>query len=149
VRNTLVLIVPRQSSTAPAGLPDLQDPAVRRIALGNPASVPAGRYARAALEKAGVWQKLGPKFILAQNVRQALDYVARGETDAGLVYATDAAIMAGKVRVAATVPTPAPIVYPVALVKDSRQRALAETFLALLASAQAQAVFAKLGFSSS
>jgi molybdate transport system substrate-binding protein len=147
LRNALVLIAPAGSPMRLTGVAGLEDPAVRRIAIGNPASVPAGRYARAALDKAGMWGRIGPKLILAQNVRQALDYVARGEVDAGLVYATDAAIMASKVRVAATVPTTTPIAYPVALVKDTRNRALAESFLALLESAPAQAVFSKYGFS--
>src|SRR5690606_31394400 len=64
---------------------------VRRIAMGNPDSVPAGRYTRLALEAAGVWGTLQPRMILTQNVRQALDYVARGEVDAGFVYGSDVA----------------------------------------------------------
>jgi molybdate transport system substrate-binding protein len=147
LRNSLVLIIPTASTTTLTGLSSLEQAAVRRIAIGNPASVPAGRYARAAMEKAGLWSKLEPKFILAQNVRQALDYVARGEVDTGLVYATDAAIMKDKVRVAAAVPTPTPIVYPVALVKDTRNRALAESFSRFLGSDAARGVFARYGFS--
>lgn len=147
LRNTLVLITPTASTTTLAGLPSLESAAVRRIAIGNPASVPAGRYARAAMEKAGLWSKLEPKLVFSQNVRQALDYVARGEVDAGLVYATDAAIMKDKVRVAAEVSTTTPIRYPVALVKDSRNRALAESFSKFLGSDAAQGVFARYGFS--
>jgi molybdate transport system substrate-binding protein len=147
LRNTLALIVPAGGSTQLTSLNGLDAPAVRRIAIGNPASVPAGRYARDALEKAGLWSKLEPKFIPAQNVRQALDYVARGEVDAGIVYATDAAIMSGKVRVAIEIPTTRPIVYPVAIVKDARNRALAESFVKMLGSDQAHAVFKRYGFS--
>ncbi len=147
LRNALVLIVPAASTTKLTGLSSLEDAAVRRIAIGNPASVPAGRYARAAMEKVGIWSKLEPKLILAQNVRQALDYVARGEVDAGLVYATDALIMKDKVRVTAEAPTPIPILYPVALVKDSRNRALAESFAKFLGSDAAQRVFARYRFS--
>jgi molybdate transport system substrate-binding protein len=120
---------------------------VRRIAIGNPASVPAGRYAREALESAGLWSKLEPKYILAQNVRQALDYVARGEVDAGVVYATDAAIMTDKVRVAAQIATQTPIAYPIAIVKDTRHRALADSFSKLLGAPAAQEVFKRYGFS--
>jgi molybdate transport system substrate-binding protein len=145
--NTLTLIIPAGASTKPGSLGGLEDAAVRRIAIGNPASVPAGRYAKEAMEKAGMWAKLEPKLILAQNVRQALDYVARGEVDAGLVYATDAAIMAGKVSVAAEIPTTTPVLYPIAVVKDTRNRALADAFLKLLGTDQAQAVFKKYGFS--
>jgi molybdate transport system substrate-binding protein len=147
LRNSLVLIAPAATSTALTGLASLEKAAVRRIAIGNPASVPAGRYARAAMEQAGVWRKLEPKLIMAQNVRQALDYVARGEVDAGLVYATDAAIMAGKVQVAAEVPTTTPIAYPVALVKDSRNRALGEAFSRLLGTDAAWKIFGRYGFS--
>ena len=147
LRNSLVLIVPAAATRKLAGLSSLDDAGVRRIAIGNPASVPAGRYARAALEKAGVWAKLEPKLVLARNVRQALDYVARGEVDAGLVYATDAAIMKEKVEVAAEIPTPAPIFYPVALIEDSRNRELAEAFAKFLGSDAAQGVFARYGFS--
>jgi molybdate transport system substrate-binding protein len=147
LRNSLVLIVPASATTPLSGLSSLEQAAVRRIAIGNLASVPAGRYARAAMEKAGVWSELESKFILAQNVRQALDYVARGEVDAGLVYATDAAIMKDEVRVAAEVPTTTPIVYPVALIKGSRNRALAESFSKFLGSDAAQGVFARYGFS--
>jgi molybdate transport system substrate-binding protein len=146
LRNQLVLIAPAGSKTPVEGLASLQEAAVRRIALGNPASVPAGRYARQALESAGLWSKLEPKCIFAQNVRQALDYVARGEVDAGLVYATDAAIMADKVRVAADVPTDRSIVYPIAVVKDTRNHAVADAFLQFLGSSEAQAVFARYGF---
>ena len=147
LRNKLVLIAPSGSSTALSGLTSLEDPAVRRIAIGNPATVPVGRYSREAMEKAGVWSSLEPKFIMAQNVRQALDYVARGEVDAGLVYTTDAAIMAGKVRVAAEIPTTTPIVYPVALINDTRNRARAEAFVKVLGSEAAQGIFTRYGFS--
>jgi len=77
--------------------------------------VPAGRYARGALEAAGLWTAVEPRTISAQNVRQALDYVAREEVDAGFVYASDAALMPGKVKVAFTVATVTPIRYPVAV----------------------------------
>jgi molybdate transport system substrate-binding protein len=147
LHNKLVLIAPAASTTALSGLASLEDAAVHRIAIGNPAAVPAGRYAKTALEAAGLWSKLEPKYILAQNVRKALDYVARGEVDAGIVYSTDAAIMKGKVRVAAEIPLDKPIAYPVAIVKDTRNRALAEAFSKMLGSPEAQAIFTRYGFS--
>jgi len=145
--NKLTLIAPASASIPLTGLASLADAAVRRIAIGNPASVPAGRYAREAMDRAGVWNRLEPKLILAQHVRQVLDYVARGEVDAGLVYATDAAIMAEKVKVKAEIPTSTPIAYPVALVNDTRKRALAEAFMKTLTSPQAQSIFKRYGFS--
>jgi molybdate transport system substrate-binding protein len=147
LHNKLVLVAPAASTASLSSLASLEDAAVRRIAIGNPASVPAGRYAKRALEAAGLWSKLEPKYILAQHVRQALDYVARGEVDAGIVYATDAAIMKGAVRVAAEIPLDKPIAYPVAIVKETRNRALAQAFSKMLESPAAQAVFTRYGFS--
>ena len=80
-------------------------------------------------------------------MRQALDYVARAEADAGIVYSTDAVIIAGTVVIAPEVPLDRPIVYPVAIVKDARNRASAESFLRSLGSPQARAIFARYGFS--
>ena len=92
---------------------------MRQVAIGVPASVPVGRYTKAVLEKAGLWAQIEAKMIGAQSVRQVLDYVARGEVDAGFVYATDAALMPDKVRIAFTVPTERPCCYPIAVVAAS------------------------------
>src|SRR5262249_49489273 len=131
--NRLVLIVPVGSPLQLSGVMDLQSPAVKRIAVGNPSSVPVARYAREALKTAGILQELQQKYILTEHVRQSLDYVVRGKADAGFVYSTDAAIMRDKVKIVATVPTTTPIRYPIGIVKDSRQRSLAEAFVGLLA----------------
>jgi molybdate transport system substrate-binding protein len=139
------LAVP-QPSSPPKTLNDLAQPAFARIAIGLPASVPAGRYAQAALEAAGLWAAIAPKAIGAHHVRQALDYVARGEVDAGFVYATDAALMAGKVKVAFTVPTAQPILYPVATLAAGPQAAQGVKFVDFLFTPAAQAVLAKHGF---
>ncbi|HEX6832218.1 MAG TPA: molybdate ABC transporter substrate-binding protein, partial [Rudaea sp.] len=102
--NALVLIASRDAPL-PKALADLNTDAYPRIAIGNPDSVPAGRYAKEALTAAHLWEPLQPRLVPTQNVRQALDYVARGEAEAGFVYATDAAAQAGKVKVALAVPT--------------------------------------------
>ena len=146
VSNRLVLVVPASSSRAPAALADLADPGFARVAIGQPASVPAGRYARAALEKAGLWTSVAPRTIAAQSVRQALDYVARGEVDAAFVYATDAAIAPDRVRIAFAVPTDVPIRYPIAALAKARHRAEAARFVDFVASDAARAVLAKHGF---
>ncbi len=143
--NALVLIVPT-AAAAPTSLVNLRDSAYRAIAIGNPDSVPAGRYARQALQAAQLWDALQPKLVQAQNVRQALDYVARGEAEAGFVYATDAAAQAQKVHVAFSVPTATPVRYPVAAVASCAQKPTACEFVQFLLSAQAQAVFARHGF---
>jgi molybdate transport system substrate-binding protein len=144
--NTLVLVVPAQQAVAVAALGDLAAPAVRRIAIGKPASVPAGRYARHALQAAGLWAALEPKFVPADNVRQVLDYVARGDVEAGFVYRTDAALASDRVRVVLAPAGVPPIAYPAAVVATSRQPALARDFHAFLLSAQAQALLAGRGF---
>lgn len=144
--NALVVIVPAQAARVPNALNALSQPGYQRLAIGVPASVPVGRYARGVLEKAGLWSAIEPKMIGAQNVRQALDYVARGEVDAGFVYATDAALMPDKVKIALRVPTEQAILYPVAPIAASSNHASAEKFVAFVHSAQAQAVLAKYGF---
>ena len=153
--NTLVVVVPAVAGPSsnpprPASLPktldDLTRPAFARIAVGLPASVPAGRYAQGVLEAAGLWTTISPKVIGAHSVRQALDYVARAEVDAGFVYATDAALMPDKVQVAFTVPTAQPILYPAAPLAAAAQAAQGTKFVDFLLTPGAQAVLAKHGF---
>lgn len=146
VSNTLVLITPSDSTLALAALGDLKQPGVKRIALGQPSGVPAGRYAKGALEAAKLWADIEPKAVYAQNVRQALDYVARGEAEAGFVYGTDAAVLKDKVKVALTVPTETPIRYPVALIAGGPNPAAARAFVDYLLSPAGQAVLARYGF---
>lgn len=142
--NALVLVAPTGSPLA--GLGELARPGVKRIAAGKPASVPVGRYTRQALEAAGLWVPLQPKLVWADNVRQVLDYVARGEVEAGFVYRSDAEPARDRVTVVATVAGHAPIRYPAAAVADSRQPALARAFVDFLGSAEARAVLARHGF---
>lgn len=144
--NALVVIVPAAATSVPKALADLGGGAFARIAIGLPASVPVGRYTQRALVAAGLWHAIEPKMIGASNVRQALDYVARAEVDAGFVYATDAALIPGKVKVALTVATVEPVRYPAAPLAASPNAALAARFVDFLGSAAAQAVFAKHGF---
>ncbi|MFM7532052.1 MAG: molybdate ABC transporter substrate-binding protein [Rubrivivax sp.] len=146
VSNTLVLIVPAGRAQTPRSLGELTGPGYARIAIGLPASVPVGRYAKGALEAAGLWGVIRPKMIGAHHVRQALDYVARSEVDAGFVYATDAAVMPEKVHVAFTVPTSKPILYPAAVLAAAPQPALAGRFLEFLLMPEAQTVFVRHGF---
>ncbi|MFV0282244.1 MAG: molybdate ABC transporter substrate-binding protein [Castellaniella sp.] len=146
-RNEVVLVVPVDNPQGIASLADLDKPGVKRIALGNPASVPVGRYTKAALEKAGAWEKVKAHEILGQNVRQVLSYVERGEVDAGFVYATDAAIMKDKVKVIQAIETPVPVAYPIALVQRDGRASEATGFLEFVLSAKGQAVLARYGFS--
>lgn len=145
-RNSLVVAAPAAGKLRIGSLHDLTHYRFDRIAVSNPASVPVGRYAKAALEKAGVWQTLQPKIINTQHVRQSLDYIARGEVDAGFVYNTDAVLMKDKVKILKHVPTGKPVTYPVAVTKQSTARAEAERFVRYILSAQGQAVLNRYGF---
>ncbi|RZL39372.1 MAG: molybdate ABC transporter substrate-binding protein [Rubrivivax sp.] len=144
--NSLVLITPAQGSPAIGALADLARPEVKRIAVGKVASVPVGRYTQQALESVQLWEPLAPKFVFADNVRQVLDYVSRGEVEAGFVYRTDAELARSKVTIALTVGGHAPATYPAAVVADSRQPALAREFVAFLGGTEAQAILARYGF---
>jgi molybdate transport system substrate-binding protein len=144
--NSLVIVTPIDSVLAFKVMSDLGQPGVKRFAIGNPASVPAGRYAKNALSAASQWGAIESKAVYAQNVRQALDYVARGEVDAGFVYATDALTQKDKVKVAASVPTTTPIRYPIAGVAGSANLGAARKFVEFVTSAAGQAVLARHGF---
>ena len=145
LRNTLVLIAPPDS-----GLRDFQglaNPSIRSIAVGDPASVPAGLYARQTLAALHLLEKLDAKLVFGSDVRQVLTFVETGNADAGLVYSTDAQA-SGKVRVVAAAPESAhdPIVYPAAVVKGSRGEEAARKFVEYLGSPAAQQIFVRYGF---
>lgn len=155
--NTLVVIVPASvpATQMPDSLAALQTSAIQRIAIGDPRSVPAGRYAQAALQagSAGTgapgrdrYRALEAKWIHAQSVRQVLDYVARGEVDAGFVYATDAALMKDRVRVAFPVALADPVRYPVAVLRHAPQHALAVSFVDFLMAPQGREILLRFGF---
>ena len=146
VRNTLVLIVPKDAKTLPARLDDLAQAGIIRVAIANPASVPVGRYSQTALETANLWTVVQAKAIHTQNVRQSLDYVARGEVDAGFVYATDAALMKDKVKVAFEVPLKTDILFPVAKAAASANTAAAISFIHYLFTPAAQDILGRYGF---
>ena len=147
VRNKVVLIVPAQDDHNIKALDDLTKKSVTRIAFGNPDTVPAGRYTQAALKQNDHWDTVKDRQILGQNVRQVLDYVARGEVDAGFVFATDAAIMSDAVTVVQALSSPVPVLYPIALVKRDGRSDDATLFLDYVLSEQGQAILQKYGFS--
>jgi molybdate transport system substrate-binding protein len=147
-RNVLTVIKPADSRLDISKPGDLLDPRVKRIVIGNPKTVPVGQYSEESLRALGLWERIQSKLILAENVRQALDYVVRGEVDAGFVYTTDAATRVGKVTEAfrPADDTYRPIVYPAAVMAASRQRVLARSFIDFVVSREGQAVLARLGF---
>jgi len=152
--NSIVLIAPKDSKTDNANIgpvnigPGFDIAKLAgdgKIATGDVKSVPAGKYAKAALEKLGSWQSAAPKFAMADNVRAALTLVARGEASLGIVYSTDARIEPG-VKIIGTFPAdshPA-IIYPIAATTTARPEAA--DYLAFLRSTAAKNVFEKYGF---
>jgi molybdate transport system substrate-binding protein len=147
-RNVLTVIKPAGSVLDISKPADLLDPKVRRIVIGNPRTVPVGQYAEESLKALALWDRVQPKLVFAENVRQALDYVARGEVEAGFVYSTDIPVRAGQVTEAfrPAEDTYRPVTYPVAVVKDSRQPALARAFIDLLMTREGESALSRLGF---
>lgn len=147
--NALVLVAPPKSAVTKTE--DLRQPSVKRIAVGNPDSVPAGRYTRDALQSLQLWEVLKPKMVMGESVRQVLDYVSRGEVDAGFVYRTDAVHSAPKTEIRATMSGHKPIVYPIAVAannaNDKAKQGAAQDFVNFVCSAKGQAILAKYGFS--
>jgi molybdate transport system substrate-binding protein len=141
--NRLVWIVPANAAIPARPLDALG--AAGRLALADPQYVPAGKYAKTALERLGAWPSVAKRIAAAENVRAALALVARGEAPLGIVYQTDAK-SEPKVRVAAMLDEDlhAPIVYPVALLRSAGPRA--EAYLAFLSGPRGRATFEKYGF---
>lgn len=146
IGNKLVLVVPMDSALKLNSVQDLTQPAVKGIAIGTPASVPVGRYTKSVLEAAGLWSALETRLINAENVRQVLAYVARGEVEAGFVYGSDVGVKKDKVQVVLNVPTPKPVIYPIARIGASKNQAQADAFIAWVRSAAGQDVLLKHGF---
>jgi molybdate transport system substrate-binding protein len=148
VGNALVLIAPAQAAT-PHSFQDLTNPAVKALALGETSTVPAGMYARQTLEHLGLFAALEKKVVYAKDVRAVLTYVETGNADAGLVYQTDANTST-KVRVVAVAPADShdPILYPAAVLRNSKNKPAAHAFLEFLQGPDARAVFQKYGFTS-
>lgn len=140
-KNNLVLIAPKGSHSV-TGLQDLLS--LGHIAIGNPDSVPAGRYAKESLVRAGLWEKLAPKFIYATSVRQALDYVSRGEVDAGFVYGTDARQQQDRVDVIEIMKNHETVVYPIAVCANGGKAA--QEFINFVLSPAGQNILEKYGF---
>lgn len=147
LENKIVFIVPAGSKAGFENFKDIVD--AKMIALGDPESVPAGQYGKESLVKLGLWNQVEKKLSLGTNVTEVLNWVAEGSADAGIVYATDAASMPKKVTVVAEAPegSVSKIIYPVARLKNSRNKEAADAFLQFLQSDEALQVFKEAGFS--
>ena len=148
LNNRLVLVAPVNSPLAMVDTGLLAQDTIRRIAIGEPNSVPAGIYGKEALIYLGVWDAVQPKLIPSTDVRSTLAYVESGEVDVGIVYQTDAKL-SKKVKVIYQFPdsSHSPIVYPAAVLRDTGSKILAQAFLEYLQTAEAAAIFEKHGFS--
>lgn len=147
LENKIVLIVPAGSQSGFEKFEDIEH--AETIALGDPASVPAGQYAQEALTSLGIWDKIQDKVSFGTNVTEVLNQVAASSADAGIVYATDAASMADQVEVVAEAPEGSlakKVIYPVAVVKESAHETEAKNFVEFLKSEEAMKVFEAYGF---
>ncbi len=146
--NSIVLIVPSTSMVRISSLRGLLNEGIRRIAIGNPRTVPAGEYSEEVLKHLELRDKLRDKLIFAGNVRQVLDYVARGEVDAGMVYASDAGTRPDEVKIAAEVPAEShrPVLYTAAVVRGTGNKALAGEFIEMVTSGKGQKILSDYGF---
>jgi molybdate transport system substrate-binding protein len=145
--NRLAVVVPEESNLKIASAADLAGTTVRKIAFANPEAVPAGRYAKAWLTKAGVWEKLQEKIVPYPDVRATLAGVEAGAVDAGVVYRTDAAVV-HHTKVAFEVPEEEGprIAYPLAALKDRPQAESTRRTIACLSGETARPVYERFGF---
>lgn len=147
LENKIVLIVPSGDEGKMASFEDIRKAEI--IALGDPASVPAGQYAREALINLGLWEEIQDRVSLGTNVTEVLNQVAAGSADAGIVYATDAAGMEEQVEMVAEAPKGSlsdRVIYPVAVIEHSTHKKTAESFVEFLKTKEALAVFEEYGF---
>jgi len=146
--NRLAVVTPPGRPLRGSDASALADASIRRIAIGDPAAVPAGFYAKQYLERRGLWQALQRKLLPLSNVRAALGAVESGGADAAIVYESDAAA-SDRVALAFVVPAgeAPPIIYPAAIVGRSANRDAAERFLAFLRGPEARGIFRRLKFS--
>ncbi|OEF95897.1 molybdate ABC transporter substrate-binding protein [Desulfuribacillus alkaliarsenatis] len=134
IKNVLVLVTHKDNSTVNS-IEDLTNSGVRNIGLGSPDSVPAGEYAKQTLEYVGIWEDVESKMVYGQNVRQVLTYVETQNAEAGFVFQSDT-VVSDQVRIVAEAPAGAheEILYPVAIVQDSKNKEVAADFMEFLKS---------------
>jgi molybdate transport system substrate-binding protein len=146
--NSVVLIVPAGVKTSLKSFEGLVAADIKKIAIGNPKTVPAGRYAEEVFNYFKLLPAIKDRFIFTENVRQVLDYVARDEVDAGVVYATDAAARPKETTIVAVAPEEShkPVIYPIAMVKGAKSESSAKAFISLVRSPEGQKILQKYGF---
>ncbi len=148
-RHVLVLIEPGNGQPL-YSLGDLTRAEIKKIAVGNPKTVPAGQYTEQTFTRLKLLPDIQSKLIYAEDVRQVLDYVMRGEVDAGVVYSSDTLIGGNNIKTVVRAPDDAhdPILYPIAIMKESQRADAAQKFIDLVLSSEGQGILAKHGFAS-
>ena len=145
-RNSLVLAVPAENPAKVGSLADLSGDMVKSIGIGTPETVPAGQYAKGALEANGLYNTLKPKMIFGESVRQVLDYLKRGEIDCGFVYGTDAVKGGDQIRIIEEIPLEKPVTYPVSVLKEAAAPDMAEAFVQFVRSEEGMKLLEGRGF---
>ncbi len=147
LKNQMVLIVPQENTASVNTFQDLTKDTISKISIGEPQSVPAGKYGQEVLSSLGIYEAVEPKIVFAKNVSQIVNYVATGNVDAGIVYQTDTNT-SDAVKIVANAPEKfhTPVVYPVALIKDSKNIEAAKQLEEFLFTPEVKAVFEKYGF---
>lgn len=148
VENSLVMITPSGNALGLIGMQDLTKTEVEKISMGNPDTVPAGKYAKEGLTNAGLWDNISSKTLLAENVKQALVYVETGEAEAGFVFSTDASSAKnGSIEVIASVPVTTPITYPIAVVSATQHKDDSQMFIDFVTGEKGKSILEQYGFS--
>lgn len=147
VSNHLVIVTKKDNILDLNSFEDIATEDVELIAIGDPESVPAGRYAKEIFNSLQLWDKSQDKFVLAKDVRQVLTYTESGNVDIGIVYYSDA-LISKQVKIIATADEKwhQPIVYPAAVIKNSKHKDSAKFFLEYLTSDKGKNIFEKYGF---
>ncbi len=145
--NEIALVIPANVTYKVEKFEDLTSSDIKWLAIGNPDTVPVGQYSQETLKKLGLWKQVAIKSVYADSVRQALNYVERGEVSAGIVFVSDLTV-AKNVKMVATAPegSHSPIIYPAAVVRSSQNKELASEFVLYLKSDEAKKIFEKYGF---
>lgn len=147
VENSLVMIAPKGNTLGLTGMQDLTKTEVEKISIGNPDSVPAGKYAKEAITNAGLWDSVSGKMLMAENVKQALVYVEKEEADAGFVFMTDvSSAQPDTIEVVTSVPVSTPITYPIAVVSSTQNQDDSQLFIDFVTGEKGKSILEQYGF---
>lgn len=146
--NSIALVSSMKSGIRVKSFSDLKKGEIKRIAIGNPATVPAGKYSEEVLRHSGVWDAIKDKLVFAENVKQVMDYVVREEVEAGMLFQTDAMARKDDVRILIEAPRDShkPVVYSIAAISGTRNEKAAREFISLVMSEEGRGILQKYGF---